>query len=429
MKILIISSTPWDKNNSFGNTFSNLFAGMNDVEIYNICCQKGKNNNSIVKKAVQMTDKSVLKSIFKIGYDPVWEMNEETEKQKQDENTEVSVRAKKSRSTFAFIIRDIIWRLGSWKKSKTLNTFLEELKPDVIYLPIYASCFMCDIQSYIIKKLGAPVVGHISDDVYGYPENLSMIAKWHRTDLRKRLERLMAQCSYLEVFAENMKNEYEQIFQKPCFLIGKGVKKEEIPLSLYNLNTKKEEIKFVYTGNIGGERYKVLFELGQALEKLQLQQKVFLDIYSATDLDEEMKEKFSSCSKLRFKGAITKEEVEEVQKEADFLVHVEGFSPQAIYSAKMSFSTKIIDYMLIGKPIFAVGPVEVNSIKVLKNKKLAIVADGFGIINDNLERIFNQTIDVSSILKNVENYLREERDINKIQSGIKNRLNELVEKK
>ena len=64
IKILVISRTPWDNNNSFGNTFSNLFEGMHNVEIYNICCQKGNNSNRIVKKALQLTDRSVFYSIF-----------------------------------------------------------------------------------------------------------------------------------------------------------------------------------------------------------------------------------------------------------------------------------------------------------------------------------------------------------------------------
>ena len=53
MRILVISSTTWDVSNSFGNTFSNLFDGMSDVEIYNICCRNGNNNNNVVKEAIQ----------------------------------------------------------------------------------------------------------------------------------------------------------------------------------------------------------------------------------------------------------------------------------------------------------------------------------------------------------------------------------------
>ena len=66
---------------------------------------------------------------------------------------------------------------------------------------------MCDIQSYIIDKLGVPVVGHISDDEYGYPPKMSIIEKWYRNGLRKKLKDLISRCSYLEVFAQNMKTE------------------------------------------------------------------------------------------------------------------------------------------------------------------------------------------------------------------------------
>ena len=36
MKILVLSSTPWTNDNSFGNSFSNIFEGIEDVEIANI---------------------------------------------------------------------------------------------------------------------------------------------------------------------------------------------------------------------------------------------------------------------------------------------------------------------------------------------------------------------------------------------------------
>ena len=46
-------------------------------------------------------------------------------------------------------------------------------------------------------------------------------------------------------------------------------------------------------------------------------------------------------------------------------MHVEGFGNDAVETVGMSFSTKIIDYMMCGKPIFAVGDIRINSIKVL----------------------------------------------------------------
>ena len=38
MKLLIVSNYPWNKNNSFGKVFTDLFHGIEDLEILNIYC-------------------------------------------------------------------------------------------------------------------------------------------------------------------------------------------------------------------------------------------------------------------------------------------------------------------------------------------------------------------------------------------------------
>ena len=242
MRVLVISSTTWDVSNSFGNTFSNLFSGMDDIEIYNISCRNGVNNNDVVKESIQATDKSMLKSIYKIGYDPFWKMEIDSQK---EENKDLSETAIKKRKPIHFLIRDMIWKMGKFKKSKTLNDFLERVKPDLIYLPIYAQHYMCDFQNYVINKLNVPVVGHISDDVYGMKPNVKGLEKSRAKKLQCKIENLIKKCSYLEVFAENMAEEYSKRFSVPFHLIGKGVKNEKVKQNASF--TKKETLKLVYT--------------------------------------------------------------------------------------------------------------------------------------------------------------------------------------
>ena len=98
---------------------------------------------------------------------------------------------------------------------------------------------MCDIQKYIIERVGVPVVGHISDDVYGYHPQVSLLAKLYKKQLRKKLRKLIDKCSYLEVFAKNMAEEYSHIFQKPCYVIGKGIKKEALLPISYTYPTRQ----------------------------------------------------------------------------------------------------------------------------------------------------------------------------------------------
>lgn len=421
MKILIISRTPWNISNSFGNTFSNLFENMSGVEIYNICLKHGVSNNTVVEKACQLTDKTVLKSIYKINYDPARII--ESQDVEKDFETEISSSARKKRSIISFIIRDLIWKLGRWKKSKILNDFIKSVNPDVIYLPIYSSPYMCDVQSYLVDKIGVKVVGHISDDVYDETTSKSCLAKAYNNKTRKKVKALIEKCEYLEVFAENMKREYQKIFNIPCYLIGKGVKPEQVKDINYDISNDKE-VSFVYTGNIGTGRYELLSKIGRTLDDEMPSAK--LKIYSATPLTEEMKKSFSLCKSIRFMGAVSSTEVLKIQQQADFLIHVESFSKEGISSAKMSFSTKIIDYMLSGKPIFAVGPSEVNSIEVLKNHNLAIVVENESNLWGVLNKLANNQIDLKTIGNNVYNYLKNDRNIYEIQNGIKTRLQNLV---
>ena len=63
LRILILSNTPWDNSNSFGNSFSNIFFGIDDIEIANIYCRYGEPDNCIVKKYFQITEKSLIKNL------------------------------------------------------------------------------------------------------------------------------------------------------------------------------------------------------------------------------------------------------------------------------------------------------------------------------------------------------------------------------
>ena len=221
MKVLVISRSPWDDSNSFGNTFSNLFGGMKGVEIFSICCQDGVNNNGIVSKTYQMTDRSVLNSLM--GKHAGSVMASATV-QDYVISKKKSNKFPKKRYTVFYIARDLIWNFGHWW-DKDFKSFLDEIKPEVIYLPIYASWYMCDVQQKVVNYCKVPVVGHITDDNYNYPPNgwNQPLAYLYRANVRRKVRNLIAKCSYIEVFAENMAHEYAEIFKKPFYVIGKGI--------------------------------------------------------------------------------------------------------------------------------------------------------------------------------------------------------------
>ena len=418
MKILVISRTPWNNSNSFGNTFSNLFEGMPDVELYNICCQSGSTDNNLVQTTLQMSEASVIRALK--GGEIAIEQNVST-----DVNAELKVAntGRKQRKTWMFVARDLLWKVGALKWKKRVKNFIESIRPDVLYLPVYPSWYMCDIAQYAIKCASVPVIAHISDDDYGYNVGMSKSGYLYQMISRKKLRNIISKVSYIEVFADNMKLEYEQLFNIPCHVIGKGMLPEEVEKP--QVHESRDELHFVYTGGIGGERFGVLMALARSFS-CQSIEKCYLDIYSATPLTDTMKAEMDSVDSIVFHGAVNGSEVRKIQLDADYLVHVEGFSKESISATRMSFSTKIPDYLSTGNVMLAIGPADINSIQVLQSRGVAVVVDNLDNLTQTIFRLLNGEIDTSAIQERAYTYIITERNKSVIQSGMLDRLKKLV---
>lgn len=425
MKILIISRTPWNEGNSFGNTFTNLFKGMQNVEIYHICCQKGITKGTLAVGTLQMTEKQIIrdgKNIGEMVFDSInLDLKESINKSVKNKYKDYIV---SKRFVSALLVRDIIWKLSNYKKSDQLLRFIKNANPDIIYLPIYNSWYMCDIQEFVLEQCEVPVVGHITDDVYSYPTGYlaSPMVYFYKYILRNKLDRLISKCSYLEVFAENMKSEYEKIFKKKCYLIGKGIKVAQVQKPCMY---KEKQIfrRYVYTGNLGSGRLEVLFKLASCLDKIE----AILEVYSTSVLSERQKKEMEKYKSFKMMGAIGSDEVKDVQQHADVLVHVESFNPKSICETKMSLSTKIIDYLCVEKLILAIGPEKINSIQFIKNNELGIVVSNLKELESAVVRISNGYVDLNKIQQKIFNYLITNRDILKIQAEIYDRLEKVLE--
>ena len=418
MKILVISRTPWNNSNSFGNTFSNLFEGMPDVELYNICCQSGSTDNNLVQTTLQMSEASVIRALK--GGEIAIEQNVST-----DVNAELKVAntGRKQRKTWMFVARDLLWKVGALKWKKRVKNFIESIRPDVLYLPVYPSWYMCDIAQYAIKCASVPVIAHIIDDDYGYNVGMSKSGYLYQMISRKKLRNIISKVSYIEVFADNMKLEYEQLFNIPCHVIGKGMLPEEVEKP--QVHESRDELHFVYTGGIGGERFGVLMALARSFS-CQSIEKCYLDIYSATPLTDTMKAEMDSVDSIVFHGAVNGSEVRKIQLDADYLVHVEGFSKESISATRMSFSTKIPDYLSTGNVMLAIGPADINSIQVLQSRGVAVVVDNLDNLTQTIFRLLNGEIDTSAIQERAYTYIITERNKSVIQAGMLDRLKKLV---
>ena len=73
--------------------------------------------------------------------------------------------------------------------------------------------------------------------------------------------------------------------------------------------------------------------------------------------------------------------------ENDVVVFVEALTGSAKRIARLSFSTKIVDYIASGKSIFTIGPADSAPVEYLRNHDISLVANNQDEIYDNLNRM------------------------------------------
>ena len=66
MKILILSQYPWQKENSFGNTYSSIFGKVKDIDIAHIYMMEGQPDyEPNISRYWQIPESEVMKSALK----------------------------------------------------------------------------------------------------------------------------------------------------------------------------------------------------------------------------------------------------------------------------------------------------------------------------------------------------------------------------
>lgn len=391
MRILIVSNTAWNNSNSFGNSFSNIFEGIEDVEIANIFCRQEEPDNMVVSRYFQITEKNLIKNFFNRKKPSGREVRMETAQSMTSNDAKTFNFARKKRWFIMFWARDLIWRIGRWK-SKELIEFIDDFNPDLLFMPIYYSSYLNDIVAFVKKHTNKPMMGYISDDNYTLRQfSLSPFYWIDRLYKRQKVKKSVDLCDTLYVISDIQKKEYDKCFNKDCKILWKINDFVNMP----EYKEHKEPIKLVYTGNIGTGRYKQLSRIGKQLLEVNKDKKLMeLDIYTQTPMSKSM-QKALDLPSINLKGGIPASEVDKVQNDADILVHVESFDLKNRFAVHQSFSTKIVDYLHKAKCILAVGPADVASIDYLKNNDAALVATD----SEQLHNVISKVAYDTSILE------------------------------
>ena len=169
-----------------------------------------------------------------------------------------------------------------------------------------------------------------------------------------------------------------------CGVLTKGIDYKGLTYKEPKLHAP---IRMVYTGKLIIGRWKALAAIARVLEKLNSdEEKICMDIYTTDTLSDKQRQQLNrnGCS---IKGALSLEEVKKVQEQADILVFVESLEKRYRYRARLSFSTKLTDYMKAGKCIFVVGDANIAPIEYFLCYNSGVVATSYKEIEKRLTQL------------------------------------------
>ena len=382
MRILVITRSSWSNNNNIGNTMTNIFNSFDSDHIYGLNFRSEPSVNNIAIKNLSISEQQIIR-YFKTGKQ-IGQISESCAVFSADNEKKMYDNAKKKSGKTLWFLREFLWSVAPWKNS-LLNDYLDEVKPDVVFMPVFCCWYTHKVLKYIIEYTGAKLFLFHADDNYTLKQfSLSPLYWIYRFVLRKWVRSSVKMSDMNYAISEIQKIEYEKIFKKQMNILYKSSDFEIMPQSI----EQNIPLKLLFTGNINSGRYKSLSLIGKSLSKINQDGiKAQLDIYTLTPLTSKMKKALDIPNAVFIKGAVSNDKVQELQKKADILVHVEAFDLKSRLRVRQSFSTKIVDYLKNAKCILAIGPRDVASIDYLKKNDAAVVAASQNEIEEKLKTL------------------------------------------
>ena len=425
MRILIVSDSPWRKDNSFGNTYSNRFSRIPEIEIahiYTIAGDPEPDSNTLA--FYQIPEGLVLKSVIKRSVEPagrvvrpnttgsVGETTDESPKPSSWYSKLVSF-GKRHHWMSMFIARETGWRLGRIDWDGLLQ-FAKGFKPDLVFLPIFYTYYTNRIGLYLKRELGIPMVLEISMDYYTFKRfSLNPLFWIDRIFKRRMMRRLTNEASLMYVISDKLKIEYEKQFSLPIKILYKVPDPSRYSSPYKQIDAEK--LQFLYTGNLYANRWKSLALLVDELKKTNLG---YLDIYTATPINSKMSSALNVEGVSEIHPPVSQDDVVRLQNKADVLVHVESFDLANRLLVRYAISTKVMDYLNAKRCILAIGPSDVASVEYLRNNDIALVASGKEALSEIIMSMKEDESLVQKYANRSSDYVQSELDPEVINRGL-----------
>ena len=385
MKILVFTVTAWNSNVG-ANTWETLLEQYDSADVANICIRDEIPDSEVCSRYFAISESKVIKSILKRKTKTGREIAKGEQlldaEETLNEHNQRYVKHKKNRSYAKLLARELVWKFGKWK-TKELDAFLDDFKPDIILHAMEGYIHLNRIIEYAIKRTGAKAIGYIWDDNFTYKQSSALGYKILRFFQKRSLKKLAKKTSAFWAITQMTKEEADKTFGIDCTIVTKPLRS----VAERSSSECRHPVKILYTGNLLIGRDRSLLKLVDALKEINEGEIKFeIDVYTNTVLSEEMASALN-CGYCHIHDPIPQAEVFKLQAEADILLFLEDVDGKDARTARLSFSTKITDYLSASKCILAIGCLETAPMRYFVDNGSAIVAETVAEIRQRLLEI------------------------------------------
>ena len=244
-----------------------------------------------------------------------------------------------------------------------LQRQLRELRPDCVYA-LLGNYYMTRLVYTACQQLDIPLFVHVTDDfVTSLYKDLPLAGRLQKAS-DQWFRRAVQYASGLAAISPIMADEFESRYGKPWSWFTTLIDADE-----YRPEPRSADgtVRFVFAGNLGLQRWRTLRELALALRGLQMNHGLEsrLAIYTSYDQLDQHRAALDIRPVTQLEGWRSPDQLPAIFRDADVLVHVESFDPAVADYTKLSFSTKLSQYMMAGRCVLAIGPESLASMQII----------------------------------------------------------------
>ena len=407
-RLLVIANCCLSDSTSNGRTLKNFLIGWPKDKLAQFCIHFDAPDYSICDNYYRVSDRDALNAFEHKGTKngAVGLKGGQQKKISDTVSAGSSSYKKTSRNAFTAYLREIVWSSKKWK-GEYFDNWVKNFAPDIILFQAGDNGFLCKLCLEISNGYNIPIVVYNSESYYFKNFDHMRSSGWkklfysvYKRRFRKDFRRLMAKAHSAVYCCDMLTEDYRMAFDTPGVTIYTATEVKPCDKS----DAAHHTFKISYLGNLGVGRSDGLITIANALQSISPDLR--LDIYGKIPNDS-IKNAFDSCPGINYKGFVSYDQVKDVMRDSDVLVHTENFSDYYRKDLKYAFSTKIADSLASGTCFLLYAPVEIAASQYLIRNNAAYVVSDENELKETLERLINDPESRNKYLLNARELVEE----------------------